>query len=92
MKSIARAMIPLLQILLLILFVIVIYAIVGLELLRGKFHMTCYNTTTGEIKKQNSSKARLRLYLARAYQWNFVALKFELQTRVRRPAAISVRV
>lgn len=48
MKSIARAMIPLLQILFLILFVIVIYAIVGLELLRGKFQWTCYNAT-GEI-------------------------------------------
>ena len=48
MKSIARAMIPLLQILFLILFVIVIYAIIGLELLRGKFQLTCYNTTTGE--------------------------------------------
>lgn len=49
MKSIARAMIPLLQILFLILFVIVIYAIVGLELLRGKFQWTCYNITTREI-------------------------------------------
>ncbi|XP_073235068.1 voltage-dependent L-type calcium channel subunit alpha-1D-like [Porites lutea] len=49
MKSIARAMIPLLQILFLISFVIVIYAIVGLELLRGKFHSTCYNSTTGQI-------------------------------------------
>jgi len=48
MKSIARAMIPLLQILFLILFVIVIYAIVGLELLRGKFHFTCYNSITGK--------------------------------------------
>ena len=48
MKSIARAMIPLLQILFLILFVIVIYAIVGLELLRGKFHFTCYNSKTGK--------------------------------------------
>ena len=50
MKSIARAMIPLLQILFLILFVIVIYAIIGLELLRGKFHSTCYNSTTGKNK------------------------------------------
>lgn len=41
-------MIPLLQILFLILFVIVIYAIVGLELLHGKFHYTCYNSITGK--------------------------------------------
>ncbi|XP_078367100.1 voltage-dependent L-type calcium channel subunit alpha-1D-like isoform X2 [Oculina patagonica] len=52
MKSIARAMIPLLQILFLILFVIVIYAIVGLELLRGKFHLTCYNSTTGQLDER----------------------------------------
>ncbi|XP_048580456.1 voltage-dependent N-type calcium channel subunit alpha-1B isoform X2 [Nematostella vectensis] len=43
MKTIWRAMIPLLQILLLIIFVIVIYAIIGLELLKGKFHSTCYD-------------------------------------------------
>ncbi|XP_068707283.1 voltage-dependent calcium channel type A subunit alpha-1-like isoform X2 [Montipora foliosa] len=49
MKSIARAMIPLLQILFLIIFVIVIYAIVGLELLRGKFHYTCYNIESGKL-------------------------------------------
>ena len=52
MKSIARAMIPLLQILFLILFVIVIYAIVGLELLRGKFRNTCYNLTTGKMNSR----------------------------------------
>ena len=52
MKSIARAMIPLLQILFLILFVIVIYAIVGLELLRGKFRNTCYELTTGKMNSR----------------------------------------
>ena len=48
MKSLIRAMVPLLQILLLVLFVIVIYAIIGLELLRGKFQYTCFtNASTG---------------------------------------------
>eukprot|EP00794_Sanderia_malayensis_P016877 gene16877-18582_t len=48
MKSLIRAMVPLLQILLLVLFVIVIYAIIGLELLRGSFHYTCFrNTSSG---------------------------------------------
>ena len=46
MKSIARAMAPLLQICLLVGFVIVIYAIIGLEFLPGLFHFTCFNTTT----------------------------------------------
>ena len=47
MKSIARAMAPLLQICLLVGFVIVIYAIIGLEFFPGLFHYTCFNTTTG---------------------------------------------
>lgn len=49
MKSIVRAMKPLMQILFLILFIIVIYAIIGLELLVGRFHSTCKNITTGRI-------------------------------------------
>ena len=49
MKSIARAMMPLLQILFLILFVIVIYAMIGLELLRGRFHYTCYENNTSKF-------------------------------------------
>ena len=48
MKSIMRAMVPLLQILLLILFVITIYAIIGLEFFMTKFHSTCYNNDTGK--------------------------------------------
>jgi len=45
MKSIVRAMVPLLQILLLVLFCILIYAIIGLEFLKDKFHTTCFNDT-----------------------------------------------
>ena len=41
-------MIPLLHIALLVLFVIIIYAIIGLELFSGKLHKTCRNPTTGE--------------------------------------------
>ncbi|XP_076796531.1 voltage-dependent L-type calcium channel subunit alpha-1C isoform X29 [Arvicanthis niloticus] len=36
-------MVPLLHIALLVLFVIIIYAIIGLELFMGKMHKTCYN-------------------------------------------------
>jgi len=43
-------MVPLLQILLLVSFIIIIYSIVGLELLRGRFHYTCFNATTQERK------------------------------------------
>ena len=48
MKSIVRAMVPLLQILLLVLFCILIYAIIGLEFLKDKFHTTCFDIDTRE--------------------------------------------
>ncbi|CAG9828455.1 unnamed protein product, partial [Diabrotica balteata] len=48
LNSILRAMVPLLHIALLVLFVIIIYAIIGLELFSGKMHMTCYDNTTGK--------------------------------------------
>ena len=48
LKSILRAMAPLLQIALLVLFAIFIFAIIGLELYHGAFHATCKNYDTGE--------------------------------------------
>ncbi|XP_077126455.1 voltage-dependent L-type calcium channel subunit alpha-1S [Ranitomeya variabilis] len=42
LNSIIKAMVPLLHIGLLVLFMIIIYAIVGLELFSGKMHKTCY--------------------------------------------------
>ncbi|KAM6436851.1 voltage-dependent L-type calcium channel subunit alpha-1C isoform 7-T7 [Liasis olivaceus] len=44
LNSIIKAMVPLLHIALLVLFVIIIYAIIGLELFMGKMHKTCYIT------------------------------------------------
>lgn len=43
LKSIIKAMAPLLQIGLLVLFAIVIFAIIGLEFYSGALHTTCYN-------------------------------------------------
>ena len=40
-------MVPLLHIALLVIFVIIIYAIVGLELFSGTLHHTCYINGTG---------------------------------------------
>ncbi|XP_012162817.1 voltage-dependent calcium channel type D subunit alpha-1 isoform X6 [Ceratitis capitata] len=51
LNSILRAMIPLLHIALLVLFVIIIYAIIGLELFSGKLHKTCLRPDTGERMK-----------------------------------------
>ncbi|MBN3278505.1 CAC1D protein, partial [Polyodon spathula] len=46
LNSIMKAMVPLLHISLLVLFVIIIYAIIGLELFIGKMHKTCFYTDT----------------------------------------------
>jgi len=49
LNAIIKAMIPLFHIALLVMFVIVIYAIIGLELFSGKLHETCFNNETGEM-------------------------------------------
>ncbi|KAJ8047198.1 Voltage-dependent L-type calcium channel subunit alpha-1C [Holothuria leucospilota] len=46
LNSILRAMVPLLHIALLVIFVIIIYAIVGLELFMGQLHRTCFEKDT----------------------------------------------
>uniref|UniRef100_A0A3P8WMC0 Voltage-dependent L-type calcium channel subunit alpha n=1 Tax=Cynoglossus semilaevis TaxID=244447 RepID=A0A3P8WMC0_CYNSE len=48
LNSIMKAMVPLLHIALLVLFVIIIYAIIGLELFIGRMHKTCYYTGTDD--------------------------------------------
>lgn len=48
LNSILLAMVPLLHIAILVLFVIIIYAIIGLELFSGKLHTTCYDINTKE--------------------------------------------
>lgn len=48
LNSIIKAMVPLLHIALLVLFVIIIYAIIGLELFIGKMHKSCYFEDSGE--------------------------------------------
>lgn len=47
LNSIIKAMVPLLHIALLVLFVIIIYAIIGLELFMGKMHKTCFHSHLG---------------------------------------------
>uniref|UniRef100_K7F622 Voltage-dependent L-type calcium channel subunit alpha n=1 Tax=Pelodiscus sinensis TaxID=13735 RepID=K7F622_PELSI len=46
LNSIIKAMVPLLHIALLVLFVIIIYAIIGLELFIGKMHKSCFLVDT----------------------------------------------
>lgn len=56
LKSIMKAMIPLLQIGLLLFVAILMFAIIGLEFYMGKFHKTCYNKVTG-----NTPEKRLKM-------------------------------
>ncbi|KAF0036466.1 hypothetical protein F2P81_011778 [Scophthalmus maximus] len=48
-------MVPLLHIALLVLFVIIIYAIIGLELFIGKMHATCYVIQSGALAEEEST-------------------------------------
>ncbi|KAM9841004.1 voltage-dependent N-type calcium channel subunit alpha-1B [Aulostomus maculatus] len=48
LKSIMKAMVPLLQIGLLLFFAIVMFAIIGVEFYMGKFHTTCFKIDTDE--------------------------------------------
>ena len=48
LNSILRAMVPLLHIALLVIFVIIIYAIIGLELFYGRLHEACLDDSTSE--------------------------------------------
>uniref|UniRef100_A0A8D3D4N4 Voltage-dependent L-type calcium channel subunit alpha n=1 Tax=Scophthalmus maximus TaxID=52904 RepID=A0A8D3D4N4_SCOMX len=50
LNSIMKAMVPLLHIALLVLFVIIIYAIIGLELFIGRMHKTCYSIATDQTE------------------------------------------
>lgn len=59
LNSIMKAMVPLLHIALLVLFVIIIYAIIGLELFIGRMHKTCYYTATGTDRVSAGSTHRL---------------------------------
>ncbi|XP_061567356.1 voltage-dependent P/Q-type calcium channel subunit alpha-1A isoform X13 [Cololabis saira] len=52
LKSIMKAMIPLLQIGLLLFFAILMFAIIGLEFYIGKFHSTCFDNQTDEIREE----------------------------------------
>ncbi|CAG4985227.1 unnamed protein product [Colias eurytheme] len=49
LNSILKAMVPLFHIAFLVLFVIIIYAIIGLELFAGALHDTCFDNKTGKM-------------------------------------------
>ena len=51
-----KAMVPLLQIAVLLLFFIVVCSIIGLELYMGKFHSSCYTIDTKTKGELNNSE------------------------------------
>lgn len=51
LKSIMKAMIPLLQIGVLLFVAILMFAIIGLEFYMGKFHRTCFDNVTGMLRR-----------------------------------------
>ncbi|XP_056278035.1 voltage-dependent L-type calcium channel subunit alpha-1D [Pseudoliparis swirei] len=55
LNSIMKAMVPLLHIGMLVMFVIIIYAIIGLELFIGRMHKTCYSSSTGLMVEDDPS-------------------------------------
>jgi hypothetical protein len=55
LNSILMAMIPLFHIALLVMFVMIIYAIIGLELFSGILHRICFNNVTGQKRKNADS-------------------------------------
>ncbi|XP_016316607.1 voltage-dependent L-type calcium channel subunit alpha-1D-like isoform X6 [Sinocyclocheilus anshuiensis] len=59
LNSIIKAMVPLLHIALLVLFVIIIYAIIGLELFIGKMHATCYLNGTRALAEEDPAPCSL---------------------------------
>ena len=58
LKSIIRAMAPLLQVCLLVVFAIVIFAIVGLEFYTGGFKYACYRNGTTSNDEGEKCKGR----------------------------------
>jgi len=57
LNSILKAMVPLFHIALLVIFVIIIYAIIGLELFSGSLHKTCWLNGTGAYTKYTDENA-----------------------------------
>ncbi|KAJ8778554.1 hypothetical protein J1605_013523 [Eschrichtius robustus] len=56
LNSIFKAMLPLFHIALLVLFMVTIYAIIGLELFKGKMHKTCYFIGTDIVATVENEK------------------------------------
>ena len=78
MNAILMAIIPLMNIALLVLFVIIIYSIIGLELFMGAFHKTCFDLITGADTSQHD--ADIKVQFSSSFCIHFVSLNEERKT------------
>lgn len=94
LKSIMKAMIPLLQIGLLLFFAILIFAIIGLEFYMGKFHTTCFEEGTGRSEHRDVFFPKLPLIsfppLGRSSWKGYVGFCFFLLEAGRNPSKSAV--
>jgi hypothetical protein len=69
LNSILMAMIPLLHIALLVMFVMIIFAIIGLELFSGLLHKTCFTNDTGKKAPPVQQNLRGMCLISKAQNW-----------------------
>ncbi|EMP28411.1 Putative voltage-dependent N-type calcium channel subunit alpha-1B, partial [Chelonia mydas] len=80
LKSIMKAMVPLLQIGLLLFFAIVMFAIIGLEFYMGKFHKTCFSNETALLLRYHEGRGK-RYSFFPMFSWSiWVALSMMRST------------
>ena len=63
LKCIVKAMAPLFQIGLLVLFSVVVFAIIGVEFYSGAFHAACRNNVTGSPVWTDTFRRQLKTFL-----------------------------
>ena len=80
LKSIFKALAPLMQIALLVMFAILIFAIIGLEFYSGALHKTCYSIE--DLSKNSVKTHQYRLVTCRE-SWGLI-----LKSRKRKPFKI----
>ena len=83
MNAILMAIIPLMNIALLVLFVIIIYSIIGLELFMGAFHKTCFDAITGADSSEHDTDISSCSFQS-SFCINFVSLNKERKTKSTR--------
>ena len=73
LKSIIKALAPLMQIGLLVMFAILIFAIIGLEFYSGALHKTCYALDNlGQYSQYNIEMRYIEIICINEYNWQLL--------------------